>query len=67
MRRNGCLGQLSMARQSIQYMLNSDLIDLHDRQVLIESLEGINLVLSRWDKHYCSKLFAKLNNEATNV
>ena len=66
MRRNGALGQLHMAKTSIQIMLDSDLVDLHDRQVLSKSLDGIKLVLKHWDKHYCAKLFTKLNEEANN-
>lgn len=65
-RRNGCLGQLSMARKSIETMLNSDLISSADKIILIDVEYKISKVLKHWDKHCCAKLFAKLNGEANN-
>ena len=66
MRRNGALGQLHMARNSILTMLSSDLVDDADKIHLKVAHDQINNVLKHWDKHYCAKLFAKLNEEANN-
>ena len=62
--RNGCLGSLHMATTSINNMLNSDLVSPEDKINLKLAHGHINKVLKRWDKHYCAKLFAKLNEEA---
>ena len=66
MRRNGCLGQLHMARNSILRMLDSNLVYDVDKIRLKVSHDQINNVLKHWDKHYCAKLFKKLNEENLN-
>ena len=65
-RRNGAFGSLHMARKSIELMLNSDLVGQLDKILLNQALLNITNVIDNWDKHYCAKLFAKLNGEANN-
>ena len=66
MRRNGALVQLSMAKQSLTTMVNSDLVGDTDKFALRNALVSISGVLKNWDKHYCAKLFKKLDEEANN-
>ena len=63
-RRNGSLGSLYMARKSIDLMLNSDLVGQLDKIFLNQALLNITNVIDNWDKHYCAKLFKKLDEEA---
>ena len=65
-RRNGSLGSLHMARKSIELMINSDLVGQLDKILLNQALLNITNVIDNWDKHYCAKLFKKLDGEANN-
>ena len=65
-RRNGSLGSLHMAKKSIELMINSDLVGQLDKILLNQALLNITNVIDNWDKHYCSKLFKKLDEEASN-
>ncbi len=62
-RRNRCLGQLSMAKASIQNMLDSDLISEEDKEELKKANLIICLILGNWDPHYTKKLKDKLKQE----
>ena len=63
-RRNGSLGSLHMVRKSIELMINSDLVGQLDKILLNQALLNITNVIDNWDKHYCAKLFKKLDAEA---
>ena len=65
-RRNGSLGSLHMAKKSIELMINSDLVGQLDKILLNQALLNITNVIDNWDKHYCAKLFKKLDEEANN-
>lgn len=65
-RRNGSLGSLYMAKKSIDLMINSNLVGQLDKILLNQALLNIINVIDNWDKHYCAKLFKKLDAEAKN-
>ena len=65
-RRNGSLGSLHMAKKSIELMINSDLVGQLDKILLNQALLNITNVIDNWDKHYCAKLFKRLDEEANS-
>ena len=65
-RRNDSLGSLHTAKKSIELMINSDLVGQLDKILLNQALLNITNVIDNWDRHYCAKLFKKLDEEASN-
>ena len=57
---------LHTVRKSIELMINSNLVGQLDKILLNQALLNITNVIDNWDKHYCAKLFKKLDEEASN-
>lgn len=64
--RNRSLGSLRWSQVSLKNILNTDAVGQLDKILLRQALDNISNVIDNWDKHYCAKLFKKLNEENLN-
>ena len=64
--RNRSLGALRWSQVSLKNILNTDVVGQLDKILLNQALLNITNVIDNWDKHYCAKLFKKLDEEAKN-
>lgn len=64
--RNRAFGSLHWCSTALMNILSTDVVGPLDKIALKTAKLYIDDTIKHWDKHYCSKLFAKLNEEANN-